>query len=475
MQIRATTSQSQQQILAPTMQQSIEVLLLPLMDLATAIEQQLQDNPMLETEEETSPSIQQMTEEIHRRLEKIYHSQDNPQHHQEMADDEGMDEKPIKKEDSLEEILLRQLRTEFSDALLVKIGEMIIGNINEDGYLTTTCEEIAQILDTTPEKVEDVLRTVQTFEPLGIASRDLRECLLVQARERLNGDSEIACRLIDSCLEELGHKKFQVIARKLSISLEEVKQACRLVASLDPKPARNFWPHSPHIYIKPDIFITKDDHAGYQLYLNNEGLPRLRINPIYKNMLKDKRLTPEDREFIHEKLKNAMHFIKSVEQRGVTVKRIAQYILDNQKEFFEQGHMALRPMTLKDIAQAIGRNESTISRAINNKYMETPQGLLPMKFFFSQAMGHGNGTIPGTSTPSPSADSAPASVLTNEVCSRSIKEEIIRLISGEDKAHPLSDQDIQKYFEAHGMQIARRTVSKYRQALNFLPAHLRKE
>lgn len=469
MQIRATTSQSQQQILAPAMQQSIEVLLLPLMDLATAIEQQLQDNPMLETEEDTHPSIQQMTEEIHRRLEKIYHSQDNPQHHQEMADDE-MDERPIKKEDSLEEILLRQLRTEFSDALNLKIGEMIIGNINEDGYLTTTCEEIAHSLETTPEKVEEVLRTVQTFEPLGIASRDLRECLLVQARERLNGDSEIACRLIDSCLEELSHKKFQVIARKLGISLEEVKQACRLVASLDPKPARNFWPHSPHIYIKPDIFITKDDHAGYQLYLNNEGLPRLRINPIYNNMLKDKSLTPHDREFIHEKLKNAMHFIKSVEQRGVTVKKIAQYILDNQKEFFEHGHMALRPMTLKDIAQAIGRNESTISRAINNKYMETPQGLLPMKFFFSQAMGNGNGT-PTVS----SEESSPASVLTNEVCSRSIKEEIIRLISGEDKANPLSDQDIQKYFESHGMQIARRTVSKYRQALNFLPAHLRKE
>lgn len=369
-------------------------------------------------------------------------------------DDEEPAERPLGVQISLEDELLQQLRIELSDPLDILIGEMIIGSLNEDGYLNVTCEEITQLLG-----IEDVLRVeyiltiVQNFEPIGIASRDLKECLLSQTNIRCNGSAELVQRIVENHLQELGRKKFQEIAKKCKVPLEEVRKAARLIALFEPKPARNYRPIRTSLYIKPDIFVKKDEEDRYHVEVNKEGIPPLRINNQYRRMLKENNLGVKEKEFIQEKLKNALLFMKSIEQRGHTITRVCQYILEKQKGFFEDGHRHLVPMTLKDVAQSIDRNESTISRTISNKYMDSPQGTFPLKFFFSQGIpGNGN----------------------SKVASRSIKEEIKELVDSEDKSSPLSDQEILEHFKKRGTTIARRTINKYRQTLRILPSHLRK-
>ena len=387
MKLNLNAIQTQKQILAPFMQQSIEVLLLPLAELNMSIEKELQENPLLEIDEEKQDAQDnKLDAEIRKKIERMNRTADLPSN-QQYSDDEIFEERPIKKNETLEDKLLQQLRIEFSDPLKIKIGELIIGDIDQDGYLTITCEEIAEILNIRDLTIiEGVLHTIQTFEPVGIAARNLKECLLTQAEEKYNKNGALVYQIINDFLKDLSLKKYAKIARKLNASAEEVKEAARFIISLDPKPARNHRPLSPNIYIRPDVFIIPDNKSNYLIHINKEGVPPLRFNPVYKQMLRQNNLTPEDKKFVREKIKNALLFIKSIEQRGQTIKGIAQYITDKQKNFFTQGHMALVPLTLKDVAQALDRNESTISRAINNKYIDTPQGLYPMKFFFSQAI-----------------------------------------------------------------------------------------
>jgi len=454
MKIGIFTQQSQKQLLTPAMRQSIEMLLLPLTELNLSIDQELQDNPLLEVDEEKLKSIrEQPRDELLKALEHFSQSQNLPLREY-SADDEALEERPIKVEPCLEDELLQQLRVELSDSLEIKIGEIIIGSLDEDGYLTLTSEEIAQAVGIDDMvRVEYILKIIQNFEPVGIASRSLKECLLSQVNFRCNGNSELIHAIIENCLEELGGKKFQKIARKVGTSLDAVKEAARLITLFEPKPARNYRPIKANLYIKPDIFVTKDEDEQYHIRINKDGIPPLRVNTHYQKMLRRPNLSDEEREFIREKLKNAVYFIKSIEQRGHTIKKISEYILNKQRGFFEKGYHSLVPMTLKDVAQTIDRNESTISRAVSDKYIDTPQGLLPLKFFFSQGIsGNGNGPV----------------------ASRSIKEEVKELIKSEDMSSPLSDQAIQDHFEQKGITIARRTVSKYRHTLRILPSHLRK-
>jgi RNA polymerase sigma-54 factor len=454
MKINASLQQSQKQLLAPVMQQSIEMLLLPLTELNMATNQELQNNPLLEIDEEKLKLSQEQQKDELARMQGYSQHHRNFASREHFTDDEILEDKPIKMEVTLEEQLLQQLRMELSDPLEIKIGEFIIGSLDEDGYLKATCEEITQATGTDDlVRVEYILKIVQNFEPVGIASRSLKECLLSQVKTRCNGNSNLIRKIIEKHLDELGRKKYQNIARRSGVSLEAVKVAAQAIARFEPKPARNYRPIKVNLYVKPDIFITKDDEDNYHIRLNNDGIPPLRVNTHYQRMLLKKHLTHEEKNFIREKLKCALDFMKSIEQRGRTIEKITQYILDRQKEFFEKGHMYLAPMNLKDIAQAIDRNESTISRAITNKYVDTPQGLFPLKFFFSRGIPEtGNGMV----------------------ASRSIKEEIKELIGEENKSKPLSDQTLQEYFQRKDIHISRRTVSKYRQNLRILPSHLRK-
>ena len=461
MKFKISPQQVQKPILAPSMQQSIEVLLLPITELDQAIEQELQNNPLLEVDESKPSSDKFKIEElVNLSIKRV--TEANHQNEESVGDyynheDDEIDAFPISRAPGLEVVLLEQLNMEISDPEENKIGEHIIGNLNEDGYLTVSVEEIASVFPATPVSfIERVLQKVQSFEPLGIASRNLQECLITQLKHlNLDGANNMILTVLQQHLDLLGRKKFAEIAKNMKISEDKVREIAQIISKLEPKPARKYRPMDGNIYVKPDVSIVKDEDGSFQVVVNRENIPYLRINPIYQRMLKSPHRSIEDLEFIKEKIKNALLFIRSIEQRHETLKEIAKYILSHQNEFWEQGHAFLKPMVLKDVAQAIDRNESTVSRAINNKFIETPQGMFAFKYFFSQALSQEN----------------------NEnfsVATRSIKEELKLIVKREDKSRPLSDHDIQRLFKHRGMNIARRTISKYRQALHILPSHLRK-
>jgi RNA polymerase sigma-54 factor len=460
MKIRISPNQIQKQILAPSMQQSIEVLILPITELSAAIENELQENPMMEIDEKkTNEADNQLDDVITRNLLLLKDKPREENYEVNGDDDDDQDSlRPLSRGVSLEDHLLQQLRLEVTDPIKLQIGEMIVGNLDQNGYFHGNCQEIAKTLNIENiEFVEDVLKTIQHFDPLGIAACTLQECLLAQVEARFNGHGRLLTELIKNHLDELARKKFVDIARKLKTPVDTIKEAAKTITLLEPKPARKFWTGETTVYTKPDIKVWKDESDQYQIQINHQNIPHLRISPYYQNMLRQPNRTQEELDFIREKIKNALLFIKSIEQRHQTISQIAKYIVDRQKDFFEQGHMFLKPLILKDIAEAINRNESTISRAISNKHIETPQGYFPMKFFFSQAIQEEDGTRN-----------------TSGVASRGLKEEIKELIEEENKNQPLSDQDIQDHFERKNMKIARRTISKYRSKLQILPSHLRK-
>lgn len=451
MNIRTSPLQTQKQILAPVMQQSIAVLMLSLTDLNLAIEQELQTNPLLEAE--LPQELQRITGPSET-FSSLNHFNDIPSAANFQSGEEEQTEIPIAQVESLDDHLLIQLHIEISDPLKQKIGELIIGNLNEDGYLTTPTDEIALIAGTGDiALVEEVLHTIQCFDPLGIASRNIEECLVIQLSASASPCRSNAVIIIKDHLNDLCHKRFDAIVQKTGMTLQDVKDAAHLIATLEPKPARNYQTGEQTIYVQPDIFVSRNAEGNFRIEVNKKEIPVMRINPLYQKMLNDKNISETERKFIQEKLTNAVNFIKSVQQRGETLLNISRYIVDHQKKFFEGNTSSLTPMALKEIAEALERNESTISRAIHSKYMQTPQGIFPLKFFFSGAVNEKN----------------------KDVSSHNVKEEIKKLIDAEDKKHPLSDQDILDHFEGKGLKMARRTVNKYRQELRIPPSHLRKE
>jgi len=467
MQVQILPRQIQKTILAPIMQQSIEVLLLAVTELNLSIEQELQSNPLLEINEEAPAAPEPVAKEAALYGDDLLRFSRVSLQGQHSPDDEILEEIPIKIEFSLEENLLRQLRIELCNPFEIKIGEYFIGNLDEDGYLKTTCEEVAVALGVADRaRIDRVLKVIQGFEPLGIASRNLEECLSIQVLAARPSHQNVCLAIIADHLHNLGHKRFPQIVRDTGIPLSEVKAAAHFIAGLEPKPARNYRPIRSSIYIQPDVFIRKDDERGYYVEVSREGVPSLRVNAYYRNLLGRANLSGKDREFIQEKFRDATNFIKSIEQRGHTLRRIAEYILIKQMAFLDRGE-DLVPMVLKDVAQAISRNESTISRAINNKYIDTPRGLFPIKFFFSQGIPAPFGSLPARG-------GLAAGARRGVVASRSVKEEIQAIIKKEDKSSPLSDQEIYHYLSEKNMSVARRTISKYRQSLRILPSNLRK-
>jgi RNA polymerase sigma-54 factor len=365
---------------------------------------------------------------------------------------EEREERPFenlgKSDTSLTEHLMEQLRLGSDDPEMLRIGEAVIGNLDEDGYLRAEVSEIAAGMGVGPEAVESTLKLIQRFDPPGVAARSVQECLLLQ----LTADAEpdpVSVEIVERHFEDLERRRYAEIARTLKLPLERVMESIEEIQGLEPKPGRRFSTNDAR-YVAPDVIIQKvgDD---YVVLLNEEGIPRLRVNSLYRSLLR--RSGDEAKQYVEQKLRSAVWLIKSVEQRQRTLRKVAQSLVNFQREFLDKGLPYLRPLALRDVGDDISMHESTISRVTTNKYVETPQGLFELKFFFHSGIASENGSM---------------------VSSVSVKKTIRDMVAAEDGAKPLSDQEIAQALQGQGLTIARRTVAKYREELGILPSHQRR-
>jgi RNA polymerase sigma-54 factor len=368
------------------------------------------------------------------------------------VDDREFYEKAPSNGRSLYEYLTEQLVLLKLDENQRRIGEEIIGDINDDGYLTSSVSEIAFRLRMEEAEVEHVLGLIQSLEPLGVGARDLRECLLIQLREKDQEDS-LVFKLVSEYFEQLSKRHWQEIAKATSLSLKEIQDAADEIAHLEPKPGRLYSSGKDDNYVVPDLIVEKVE-GEYMVYVNDSNLPRLRLSRAYKEIARNrKNFSGEAKDFIYNKLNSANWLIQAIEQRKQTMLKVMRYIVDKQREFFEHGISHLKPLTLREVSEAISMHESTISRVTNDKYCQTPRGVFQLKFFFSVGLASDTG---------------------EDVSARGIKDKIAKMIENEDSSKPLTDQEIVARLKEDGLQIARRTVAKYRDQMGILPARMRK-
>ena len=449
-----TLEQSQKLIMTPELRQAIELLQFNSLELKEYITTELEQNPMLESlsSGDEFENLDKYTEDKEvdwkEYLEKYDDISYRPQVDKNIK--EYNYESFVSYDPTLKEHLMSQLNLVCLGNKEWKIGENIVQNIDENGYLNIPLEDIAEYMKCNVQEVEILLNIVQTFEPLGVGARDLRECLLIQVREIKPVESYII-RIIEEYLEDLGHNRIQKIAKELNIELEQVQDACDYIKRLEPKPGRCFHGNSDDVkYVTPDANIELIE-GKFVVVLNETAGPRLNINSYYKDMMK----TGKDKntiEFLNEKFNSAMWIIRSIEQRRSTIKKVIESILKFQMEFFLEGAKSLRPLTLKDVAEDIEMHESTISRATNGKYVQTPRGLFELKYFFSSGLLGDDG----------------------DISSISIKSTLKELIDGENIKKPYSDQKISELLKSQGISISRRTVAKYRDELNIPSSSMRR-
>lgn len=479
---------SQRLVMTPMLQQAIKLLPMTRLELVQAIRAELEENPLLD--ENAEAEVEQVEEEeaalsntptqeeppSNSREETVYEEQaafekeEVPQPQSEVDWDayiqsdlyegstgEGYVERPslentLRQKDGLEEHLMWQLNCSAYTEEEKRLGSIIIGNINDEGYLESDIEPLATEAGVSVDDMEDALELIQSLDPPGVGARNLRECLSIQIRaNHLRGT--LVEKLITNHLEGLDERNFPRIAKAEGVEVEDVIDAVRAIREFDPKPGLQFNPEETR-YITPDMFVVKIDD-DYQVYLNDEGIPRLRINPYYHSILKNKDEDNKNtREYVENKFRSALWLIKSIEQRRQTMLKVGRSIVKFQREFLDKGIHYLKPLILKDVAEDIGMHESTISRVTTNKYIHTPQGLFELKYFFHSSVG---------------------SFLGNDMSSVRVKEMIRKLIKEEDQAKPLTDDQIVKLLEAKDVKIARRTVTKYRKELKISSTSKRKK
>jgi RNA polymerase sigma-54 factor len=352
---------------------------------------------------------------------------------------------------SLSDHLLWQLSLQTDDATVREIGEAIIGNLNDDGYLVASLDELAAMGPWPIEQVEAALTMVQGFDPVGVAARDLQECMMLQLRH-LGLAGTPSERIVTDHLKALQNHQVAEISRKLGLSIEDLREHVEVIRHLDPKPGLRFNP-TPSQYVTPDVFVEKIDDE-YVVFLNEDGLPQMRISPTYRRLLdKDGNHGEETRAYVRDKFNAARWLIKSVQQRQNTIYKVARSIVNFQREFLDQGIEHLRPLVLRDVANDIGMHESTVSRVVTNKYMHTPQGVFEMKYFFHSGISSSYG---------------------ESVSSVTIKQRIKKIIESEDAKKPLSDSKIVSILQREGLVLARRTIAKYREELKIPTSNQRK-
>ncbi|MCM8766316.1 MAG: RNA polymerase factor sigma-54 [Candidatus Omnitrophica bacterium] len=436
--------------LSPRLFKAIHILELTLPELRELLEQEFEENPLIEVEDKIIKDEPPAQEEPEEDWSEYFAGEREP-NLKELEKRRAYQESLITKAPTLQEELLHQLRLNDISEEEYQIGETIIGNIDDDGYLGISVEEIAKDLNKEINAIEKILSLIQTFYPAGVGARDLRECLLLQLKRRNETDS-LAFKIVENHFLDLENKRYEKIIKELHITPEELKAVNQQLAKLDPKPGRAISNERP-VYVLPDLVLEETEEGRYIVKLNNEYIPSIRINQYYLKLLKDTHTPEEAKRYIQEKLSAGEWLIKAIHQRQETILKIAQYIVDFQKEFFAEGKGHLKPLTLAHISEKIGLDESTVSRTINGKYIETPWGIFELKDFFTKAVkGEGK-----------------------EISIDFLKVKISELIKGEDPKHPFSDQEIVDKLKAEGINIARRTVTKYREELNILPSHLRKQ
>ncbi|MDA8431691.1 MAG: RNA polymerase factor sigma-54 [Nitrospiraceae bacterium] len=456
---------SQKLVLTPQLQMAIKLLQMPQLELSQTLTQELTENPFLEESADVASSEEMTKEE--RESDEPSEEQDDAEIPLErlmgIANDDYFDERSYDGRDlgyftpgnvtqpsfeyflstssDLFDHLIWQLRLSRESEEVRSVGEILIGNIDENGYLKITDEEIRDLANADPETVERALRLIQSFDPPGIAARDIRECLQLQLRA-LGLSGTLVETIVLNSLDLVGKRKYAQLAKMYEVSLEEVMAAVKIIEGLDPKPGGNFFSSAVN-YITPDVYIVKAEN-GYQIVLNDEGLPRLRISSYYQRLLSQKNAIPkEDRQFLEDKLRSAIWLMKSLDQRNKTIYRVTESILTFQRDFFDKGVNYLKPLNLKDVAAELNLHESTISRVTSNKYLSSPRGIYGFRFFFSNAIPSDAG----------------------EMSSTTVKEMVRKVISEEDASKPLSDMSIVDIFKSQNINIARRTIAKYREEL----------
>jgi RNA polymerase sigma-54 factor len=354
--------------------------------------------------------------------------------------------------ESLEEHLIWQLRLNVTSEDDYAIGEAIIGNIDDDGYLTTSLEEIAEFLGCDIKEVERIHQLILNFEPTGVGSRDIKECLMIQLRY-LDLQDTIAYEIVEKdYLKDLEANRLPQIAKDLGVDMELIRTAAEAIASLEPKPGRQFSSERPE-YVIPEVTVEKID-GEYQVFMNDEG-PSLMLSPYYKGMLSSANSLPDEtKEYIKSKIQSANWLLESIQRRRSTILMVTESIFEVQRDFLEKGTAHLKPLTLKDIAERVGVHEATVSRVTKNRYVQTPRGVFELKYFFNSGLSNDRGGM---------------------TSSMSVKEMIKDMIDKEDPQNPLSDKDIEHKLNNKGIQIARRTIAKYRSELNIPSSSKRKQ
>jgi len=472
LEIKQSPKLVQQLVITPQLQQAIKLLQLTRVELVDLIQNEIKENPLLEVselDEEDDSKGNQQTKELEQKekTEEVkgegegsddfdwesYLENYNLASYRGSLDSE---EKPsfenfIFKKTTLVDHLMWQLRLSGFTEEEERIGRWIIGNIDEDGYLQATTEEVAQEMGTDERRAEDVLKRIQQFDPVGVGARDLKECLLLQLRD-LEARDPVAEQIVSHYLAHLRNRNFQHIGKKLGISPARVMESVKLISDLEPKPGRAFTADEAHAII-PDVFIYKIE-GDYVIALNEDEIPRLKINALYRNILSNQSSAQEgDRKYIQDKLKSAVWLIKSIYQRQKTIYKVTESIVRFQREFLDGGVNYLKPLVLRDVAEDIQMHESTISRATNNKYIHTPQGIFELKFFFNNSI---------------------SSIRGEDFASESVKHLIREIIAKENPRNPFSDEKIVKVLRGYNINIARRTVAKYRESLRILSSNERR-
>lgn len=464
----------------PRLYQAMDLLYMPLLDLQQHLKTELEVNPFLELVE---PEVEEPIESPASDAAETNEEEESNDWEEILLDGFSVGGSRGQYEEreyfepvavavrDLDDHLREQLRLQALSPRELFLAEEILGSIGEDGYLQTGLPEIVEGANRRREETmekgegdveelrepfseaeaEQVLAIIQRLDPPGIGARDLRECLLLQLEDR--GQQEtLTYRLVKEAFEDVIAHRWNELARRFELDPRTVQEAADELARLDPKPGLRF-ARDEDTYVVPDLIVDRVD-GEYRVYLNDGGMPRLRISKVYREIAGDKKkFVGENREFITEKLNSATWLVQAIEQRRQTMLKVMNFIVDRQREFFDKGVEYLRPLTLREVAEVVGMHESTVSRVTSQKYVQTPRGVYPLKFFFSSSLGTTTG---------------------EEASSRAVKAQIQKLVAEEDPRHPLTDAAIVNALKRQGIQIARRTVAKYRDQLGVLPARMRK-